>query len=166
MLTGLLMLAATAAACPVERAEYRLRDQPATSLRFIARDTGPDWPSGLLARIDVAGSGHRYWWLPWNGGSDGQQHLASTRDPDSPGWVPPGLDGDGKARPLGDVDYIATDAAYRVLESVPKQGEAAPAHSLLPGLDEALWYRRDAADAASGDRVVRQFFDFSGCTAR
>lgn len=49
MLASLLMMAAAAAACPVERAEYRLRDQPATSLRFIARDTAPDWPSGLRA---------------------------------------------------------------------------------------------------------------------
>ncbi len=165
MLTGLSMLAATAAACPVERAEYRLRDQPATSLRFIARDTGPDWPSGLLARIDVAGSGHRYWWLLWSGGSDGRQHLASTRDPATPGWIPPRPD-DGGARPLGDVDYIAADADYRLLERMPKQGDAAPAHILLSDLDEALWYRRDPADAASGDRAVRQFFDFSGCAAR
>lgn len=162
---GLWMLAMTVSACPAEQAGYRLRDAPGVTLQFVARDTGVEWPSNLLVRIDVAGSGHRYWWLPWNGGSDGRQHLASVRDPDGPGWVPPGMD-DGKARPLGDVDYIATDAACRVLGNVPRQGEAAPAHILLPDLDEALWHRRNAADAASGDRVGRQFFDFSGCAGR
>lgn len=165
MLASLLMMAAAAAACPVEQAEYRLRDQPATSLRFIARDTGPDWPSDLLARIDVAGSGHRYWWLPWDGGSDGRQHLASTRDPAAPGWASPNPD-DGGTRTLGNVDYIATDADYRLLERVPRQGDAAPAHILLPDLGEALWYRRDPAHVADGDRVARQFFDFSRCAAR
>ncbi|MEE7559737.1 hypothetical protein HH299_08520 [Xanthomonas sp. Kuri4-2] len=145
-------------ACPVERADYRLRGAPGTTLHFIARDT-PGWPSNLLARLDLAATGRSYWWLPWNGGSDGRQHLASVRPADRPGWSPPAPD-DGQGRPLGDIDYLATDADYDVLDHVPVRGEPAPAHILLPDLDEALWYRNGAEPR---DHAPRQFFDLMSC---
>lgn len=95
---------------------------------------------------------------PWNGGTNGQQNLASTTDVTAPDWKLPSVE--AGPRPLGDVSYLGMDAQYNVLQSVPKRGEPAPAHFLIPDLRSALWYRT-APDQRDGD--ARQFFDLVGC---
>lgn len=156
---GLVLAAALATtACPVERAQYQLRDDPAVSAGFVAVASGPAWPSQLALRLHSARSGRAYWFLPWNGGSDGRQHLASTTDVNAAGWQPPSPD--GGTRPLGDIEYLGTDADYRLLDQVPVAGGAAPAHLLLPDLREALWYR---AAPTQREHIARQFFDLLGC---
>jgi len=160
---GLMMVAAVAslATCKVENAVYAQRTAPGLTARFVAADTGPFWPSGLALRMHVEATDRTYWWLPWNGGSGGQNHLASTSDVTAPDWAAPGPDDAGQ-RPLGDVRYIGVDASYRLLPAVPRRGEVAPAHFLIPDLREALWYRTppDARDSEAG-----QFFDLVACRA-
>ena len=153
-----LALALVASHCTVERARYALRDDPALTARFVAVDSGPDWPAHLALRLQSARSGRAYWFLPADGGSDERQMLASITDPTVPGWQAP--DPDGDARPLGDAEYIGADAGYTLVERVPQRGGQAPAHFLVPDLRELLWYRA-APDRREGS--ARQFFDLVGC---
>lgn len=93
-------------------------------------------PDPGLAR----GGGHRRdWSLPWNGGGDGYQQLASVALKDAPGWTTPDPDA-GTQRPLGDIQSLIMDTRYDVLDQVPVSGEEGSAHILLPALNEALWY--------------------------
>jgi hypothetical protein len=159
-----LVTAASALSCNVEQAHYVLRTAPDITAGFQdtntrrAADSIDDWPSHLAFRIHLAKPGRTYWFLPWSGGTDGQQHLASTTDVNAPNWTPPNPD--GGPRPIGDIDYLATDAEYAVINSIPHRGGAAPAHILLPNLGEALWYRTPADQR---DSAPKQFFDLVGC---
>ena len=155
-----LALGLTAALfCKVDHARYVLRTSPNITAHFAPVDTGSDWPSRLAFRIHLGATGRTYWFLPWNGGTDGRQHLASTTDVDRPGWMPPSPD--GGPRPIGDTDYIATDASYGVLSSVPQRGAQAPAHILLPNLGDALWHQPTLLDPR--ETAPKQFFDLIGC---
>ena len=159
-----VMIAAMAAnpgTCKVEDAVYQQRSATSISARFVPVDPSADWPSGLAMKMHFGDSGRSYWWLPWNGGSNGRQHLASTTDVTAPGWKAPSPE-NGSQRPLGDVGYIGMDASYNVIKAVPRRGEIAPAHFHVPDLREALWYRTppDRRDADTG-----QFFDLVDCTS-
>ncbi len=57
------------------------------------RSRGPDWPSHVALGVHYEGSGATFWWLPWNGGSNGLQNIASTEDVTVKGWRPPSPDG-------------------------------------------------------------------------
>src|SRR5947209_683805 len=110
-MVGLIALAAASTAqCPVEHAHYVLRNNPAVTAYFRDVDSGSDWPSRLALAVHDAGSGKTFWWLPWLGGTDGLQNVASTNDVTRSGWRPPNPD--GGPRPYGDRQYIGTDAAY------------------------------------------------------
>lgn len=163
----LLAMAAAAAmamdlqTCKVEDAVYRQRGS-SISATFIPVNSGPDWPASLALKMHVGDSGRSYWWLPFSGGSNGRQHLASTTDVTAPGWRPPSGE-DGRARPLGDVGYVAMDASYNITGAPLQRGGLAPAHFHIPDLRSALWYRTppDRRDGESG-----QFFDLVSCTDR
>lgn len=148
----MLPLAAAAtiiAACPVERAHYRLRADPTVTVAFHAIPAAPDWPSGLALALRFGRTGHVSWWVPWNGGTDDRQNLASAR---LRGAADGGRRGE---RPLGDMEFYALDATYAFRGAVPTAGQGAPAHLLLPDL-RGFWHRtRDAAP--------RAFFDLDGC---
>lgn len=157
-----LALAATSGAnsasvCPVERAQYVLRTAPQYTARFIVVDSGRDWPSGLALQVQSEVTHTTYWFLPWNGGSDGRQHLASTTNVKESGWMPPNPD--GGPRPLGDLDFFGLDASYRVLDSVPRAHQGAPSHMLVPALGETLWHR----SGGTRERPPTQFFDLLAC---
>lgn len=159
MYVSLLVLAyAGSRPCTIEHAHYQLRTQPTVTADFLDKNTGPDWPSNLVMRLRIGATGRTYWWLPWNGGTNGQQNLASTTDASAPRWRPPNPD--GGPRPLGDVQFIATSAKYDLWDHVPVRGGPAPAHFLIPNLREALWYRTPS-DARDG--TVREFFDLVRC---
>ena len=142
-----------------------MRTAPEITARFQDVSTGraadgiDDWPSHLAFRIHLARSGRSYWFLPWPGGTDDLQHLASTTDVDAPGWRPPSPD--GGPRPLGDIDYIATDAQYRVIDGIPQRGGIAPAHILLPNLGDHLWHQSPIVEPR--DAAPKQFFDLVSC---
>lgn len=152
MMIGLFALAAASvAACPVERAHYTLRHNPEVTAYFRPVESGHDWPSGLALAVHHKRSGKTFWWLPWNGGTDDLQNVASTQDVTVEGWQPPSPD--GGPRPYGNRQYLGTDAAYNIIGHVPKRGEPAPAHMLFPN------------SAGSGDTVfpTKQFFDLVSC---
>ncbi len=156
----LLLIAAAAVAairCPVETARYTLRGDPSVTASFRAADTGPDWPSDLVLRIHFARTGHDTWWLPWNGGTDNRQNLASTTDVRAAGWRAPSID--GGPRPLGSIEYIGMDESYDIQDAVPKRGTEAPGHFLLPHLGEAVWYH---GQPAYSDRPEKRLFDCVG----
>lgn len=155
----LALLVIAALHCKVDHARYALRTAPDITATFAPVESGRDWPSQLAFRLHLGATGRTYWFLPWNGGTDGRQHLASTTDVASPGWTPPSPD-DGP-RPIGDTDYLGMDASYAVLDSVPKRGGRAPAHILLPNLGAALWYQPQMLDPR--DTAPRQFFDLVAC---
>jgi hypothetical protein len=156
------LLAAFAAApvptCRIDDAHYALRTQPSVTADFRDAETGPDWPGGLVLRLHVGASGRTYWWVPWHSGSSDGEHLASTTDATAPGWRPPHPD--NGPRPLGDVDFMATDSAYNLWNRIPVRGGPAPAHFVIPNLRDALWYR---APGDARDGTARQFFDLVSC---
>lgn len=120
-----------------------------------------DWPSHVAFRVHMGKTNRTYWFLPWPGGTDDLQHLASTTDVDAPDWKPPNPD-DGP-RPLGDFDYIATDAQYNVIDGIPHRGGSAPAHILIPRLGDALWHQ--VAELNPRDGAPKQFFDLVHCSS-
>jgi hypothetical protein len=151
---GILAIAAASATqCPAENGHYVLRHVPDVSAHFREVDSGPDWPSGLALAVRSKKSGLVTWWLPWNGGTNNLQNLASTTDVSAPGWRPPNPD--GGPRPLGNRQFLALDADYNIMPSVPRLGRPAPAHFLIP------------ESGSSGDRVFpeKQFFDLVSCSA-
>src|SRR3569833_1194366 len=104
---GVAALAAPAAqpVCRIEDARYQQRFAPAITARFQDVNSGRDWPAHVALLIHVGTTNRSYWWLPFNGGTNGEQNLASTTDVTAPGWTVPSPD-DGRQRPLGDVSYL------------------------------------------------------------
>ena len=151
MIGLLAFAAATIASCPVDRAQYILRHNPDVTAYFRPVDSGPEWPSGIALAIHHKKSGKTFWWLPWNGGTDGLQNVASTEDVTAKGWQAPSPD--GGPRPYGNRQYLGADAAYNLIGHVPNRGEPAPAHMLFPN------------SAGSGDEafLTKEFFDLVGC---
>lgn len=153
MITSLLLAATSPGQCMTENAHYALRHAPDVTAYFRRVDSGPEWPGGLALVVQSKASGRTSWWLPWNGGSDNLQHLASTTDISAPGWRPPNPD--GGPRPFGDRDYLGTDRDYSVIDGVPRVGQPAPAHMLVP----------DAGSSQDPVFTAKQFFDLVGCSA-
>jgi len=159
-----LAVAASALSCNVEQAHYTLRTAPDITATFRALKPragsvgADDWPSHLALSIHLAKTNRTYWFLPEPDGTAHLQHFASTTDVTAPDWKPPSSD--GGPRPLGEIDYVATDANYKVIDAVPRLGDLAPTHILFAGLGEALWYRTpwDRRDGAP-----KQFFDLAAC---
>ncbi|MEG8039357.1 hypothetical protein QP166_08385 [Sphingomonas sp. LR60] len=152
MIAFLVLASLAGPTCAVERAHYALRHHPEVTAAFHPVESGADWPARVALTVRNAEAKTTSWWLPWDGGSNGLQNIASTDDPNAPGWHPPSPD--GGPRPHGDREFIGMDAQYLVLSAAPKRGARAPAHFMLP------------ASGGSQDDVfrIRQFFDLVGCT--
>ena len=147
-----ILIALTAAlVCPAEHAHYALRHDPSVTAAFRAVPAYDDWPAGVALGVRIARTGKSYWWLPWNGGTDGRQNIASTTDVTVEGWRPP--DPDGGPRPEGDRGWLGTDADFNVIDDIPRRGVAAPAHFLI--LEAG-----SSHDAVFG---AKQFFDLVRC---
>jgi len=156
---GFTALATVAVAvCPAENAHYVLRKAPGVSAYFRNVDSSPDWPSGLALAIHFKKSGHTFWWLPWNGGTDNRQNIASTTDVTAKSWRPPNPD--GGPRPYGNMEYLGLNANYDVINDIPRRGKRAPAHMLLPyaGASE---FNHGAGNSVSD---TKQFFDIISCS--
>jgi hypothetical protein len=145
--------AASLARCPVEHAHYSLRNNPGIAAYFRQVNSGSNWPSGLALAIHHKSSGKTFWWLPWVGGTDGLQNMASTEDVTKKGWRPPSPD-DGP-RPYGDRQYLGTDAGYNIISDWLRRGTIAPAHMLFP----------NSASARDTVFPTKQFFDLVSCAA-
>jgi hypothetical protein len=151
------LLAGPPQACALERADYVLRGSDGVTARFDTRAPTPDWPTDVTFSIHSAKTGATITFLPYSGNGQGVTgHLASVQDP----AAPPGPD-TVQGRPTGDLDYLAADATYRFDQGfIARAGRPAPAHLFLPGLQAALWYRRDDAQR---EGVPMAFFDLAGC---
>ena len=143
--------------CRVEDASYALRHKPGITATFRSVDSGADWPAEVALAIRFADTGRTYWWLPWSGGTDDKQNVASTTDVTRPDWRPPSPD--GGLRPLGDMEYIGTNANYDVIDNIPRRGGVAPAHMLFTSLGDAAWHW----STIQRDSAPKQFFDLIGC---
>lgn len=159
MLIMLTLAAASLATCRVESARYAMRTAPGITAYFKRVNSGPDWPNGLALATHFAATGRTYWWLPWNGGTDDLQNVSSTTDVTVAGWKPPSPD--GGPRPLGDLEYLATDAGYKVIDAVPERGDIAPAHILLTHLGDRVWH---GPNVNARDSAPKQFFDLVACS--
>ena len=146
--------------CKIENARYQQRFAPSITAKFRDVESGPDWPSKVALLIHIGKTNRSYWWLPWAGGTNGEQNLASTTDVTATGWKPPSPD--GGPRPFGDVNYLAMNAAYDVLSVMPQRGGPAPAHFFIHDLGEALWYR---TPPDKRDSNAHQFFDLVSCSS-
>ncbi|MHA6723551.1 hypothetical protein [Sphingomonas sp. RS2018] len=73
-----------AAACPTERADYRLSADPSITARFHAVARSEDWPSGVALQVRFGKTGRSYWFIPWQGGTDGRTNMARVRETSSP----------------------------------------------------------------------------------
>lgn len=58
--------------------------------------------------------------------------------------------------------FFTTDEAYNLLPEVPKARGPAPAHMLLPDLNNWAWH---STTAINRDSLARAFFDLAGCEA-
>lgn len=145
--------------CKVEDAQYALRHTPAITATFRPVDSGRDWPAKVALAVHFGETDRTYWWLPWNGGTDDRQNVASTTDVTLPDWKPPSPD--GGPRPLGDMEYIGTNAYYDVIDDIPRRGGIAPAHMLFTSLGDKTWHW----STAQRDSAPKQFFDLIGCAS-
>jgi hypothetical protein len=152
MLSLWALVAASAVQCPVESAQYVLRDDPDISAYFRRVEGGPHWPNGVALAIHSRSSGETSWWLPWNGGTNNLQNITSTTDVTASDWRPPSPD--GGPRPHGNREYLGFDEGYNVINAVPRSGQSAPAHILIPN------------SGGSNDRIFpsKQFFDLVSCS--
>lgn len=137
--------------CPVDRSNYIMRHHADISMRFVKVDSGPDWPSNLAMVVSPSSLGNKSWWLPWNGGTDGLQNIASTTDVTKPSWKAPSAE--GGSRPYGDRQYIGMKSDYNLIDHAPVLGEPAPAHILLPS----------SGGAGDSSFPWRDFFDLVSC---
>jgi hypothetical protein len=153
-------LAVAAMMCLVDDAHYTLRHAEGVTMSFLDMTVTQDWPLGLAAVIHFNESGRTYYFLPWNGGTNGQQNMAHTTDVTKPDYTLPSPDGGPGRR--GDIVYLATDANYDIINHAPNHGEPASAHILLPDLREVTWY----GDVDARDGAPKEFFDLDGCAAK
>jgi len=146
-----LILAASLTSCPVTDAMYRVRNQPEVTGRFRAVPKSEGWPSGLAFQVHVRLSDRSYWFLPWQGGTDQRTNMAWVKEESSPLQFQ-----DGRR----DLMIITTDENYTVLPEVPKFGDLAPSHILMPDLGPTVWY---STTAEIRDSIARAFFDLVSC---
>ncbi len=145
---------AVASVCPVENAHYTLHHQHDVTLSFQSITQSRDWPSGVALAVHMDSSGRTIYFLPWQGGTDDKESVTRTTDVTHPDFQLPSPDGDPGR--LGDMEYIATDASYEIIDHIPMRGDPAPAHILLSGLTDMSWHQ-------DRDSVAKAFFDFDGC---
>ncbi|QWC55761.1 hypothetical protein F7D01_00485 [Erythrobacter sp. 3-20A1M] len=136
-----------------------MRDEPTVTASFYPVDSGDYWPAHVALAINFGETGRTYWWLPASGGSNNLQYIVSTTDVTLPEWHPPSPD--GGERPLGEIEYIGTDADYNIIDDIPTMGGIAPAHMLLTSLGDRTWHW----STTQRDSAPKQFFDLIGCAS-
>jgi hypothetical protein len=154
--TPSLSVSGSEGGCPVERAKYVLRGTT-ISAKFTPRRPTQDWPTAVEFSIHSDAPQATYVFLPYEGNGQGiVTHLASVENSASP----PAPD-EKTGRPPGDLDYLVADPSYQFDQQFrPVPGARAPAHVLIPGLQEALHYR---AGKDHKQNVPLAFFDLVAC---
>lgn len=137
--------------CPVDRSRYVLRAEPSITARFHSVRRTEEWSTGLAFEVSIGKTGRRYWFLPWQGGTDRKINLAWVRERHSP------VEGQSVR---GDHEFFSTDSAYVFNYGVPKAGGTPPAHLFIPDLERMLWY---STPYDQRDTAPKSFFDLVGC---
>lgn len=145
------LLATVTVACPTERAQYRLSSDASVTAEFFPVPRTADWAGGVALRVRFGKTGRSYWFVPWQGGTDGRTNMAWVRERGDPIA--------GQSVREG-IEIVTTDADHRIHEAIPRATRPAPRHILLLGLRTLTWYRtpHDRRDDAR-----RGFFDRTGC---
>jgi hypothetical protein len=147
------LASAAPADCPLEKARYVIRDEQGMTAGFRSR---PDSPANVFLFVHSASQNQTDWFRPYRAGGSGfETHLASTTDITALDWRPDG------PKPLGDLDYAATDDNGRPMPDFwLHRGAKAPAHILIPRLQDVLLY---GAPSDSHEGLSLAFLDFDGC---
>jgi hypothetical protein len=140
--------------CPLEKARYVIRDEQDMTVGFRLRQAGAEPDIFFFVRSEIRNK--TAWFLPYRASGPGiTTHLASTTDVAAPDWR---LDG---PKPLGDLDYAVTDDKDRpVPDFWFRQGAKAPAHILIPRLQDVILY---GAPSDSHEGLSLAFLDFEAC---
>jgi hypothetical protein len=162
MLNMLLAVAAASQiACPVLDARYSLRETPSVTAWFQPRQPTAELPSPVSLMVHSDQTGATYTFVPTAFGNvvgvRDRLVLAPTRD--QPQSAVDRLEPIFKRTDFyfvarGDYSFYASFAPDRTTE--------APAHILIPGLPELMWY----GDFNNRQAVPRAFFDLASCRAR
>jgi hypothetical protein len=139
--------------CPLEKARYVIRDEQGMTAGLRSRQ---DSPADVFLFVHSASRNETAWFRAYRGSGPGiATRLASTTDIAAPGWRRDG------PKPLGDLDYSVSDDQGR---SMPDfwfhQGVEAPAHIVIPKLQDVLLY---GAPSDSHEGLSLAFLDFDGC---
>ena len=140
--------------CPLEKAHYVIRDEQGMTAGFRSGQAGAEPDIFFFVRSESRNK--TAWFLPYRASGPGiTTHLASTTDITAPGWRPDG------PKSLGDLDYAVTDDDGRpVPDFWFHQGAKAPAHILIPRLQDVLLY---GAPSDSHEGLSLAFLDFDTC---
>lgn len=144
------LLAASMAQCSVVDARYELRGNPSVTAKFISVPRSGDWQTGLALKVSVKESARSYWFLPWQGGTDGRTNLAWVKEKNS--QIP-------SRSSRQDFEFFTTNVTYDILDEVPEAGDVAPAHMFLPDLANLIRH----STPIDPDRIGRAFFDLRAC---
>lgn len=163
-----MLAAGTAhAACPSERAVYRLKGAPAYEVALIPARRHASQASQLYFRLK---SPRRVWWFTFRAAQGyGGLTLWPVSDPTSASAAADGpreLETNDAEAPIG-VHLMRRD--FSVVEQAPQLGGTAPDVLFAPGLGAALWYRPEqiSGDPAAGrEWMPHGVFERAGCRDR
>jgi hypothetical protein len=154
------LAAASAAAptnCKAAGARYEMMGAPGLTAGFRPMASHTGWLTDVAFFVHSDHSKKTFWFL-FDAGTARYINLISTTDVTQTSWTPPPPDGGDRA--LGEMHYMAADAALKFSLELPRQTTTPPAYILLPDLSEKLRYGQ-----AGGDRedVPVAFFKLKGC---
>jgi hypothetical protein len=151
----LSLSAANVPSCHLIQARYTLRGAPEVTASFEARTPTQFWPEDVVMSVRSAKTPDTYKFLPALEGSGlgVKSHLETL-----------GAHGEiisNEPSPLGlDNMFLVATANYSFDQRwAPSRMAAAPAHILVPGLQELFWY----SDLQHRDAVPVAFLDLTSC---
>ncbi|MHB8285633.1 MAG: hypothetical protein ACYDD1_13265 [Caulobacteraceae bacterium] len=157
MLAALLvsLSALTAPTCPLLQAGYTLRGAPEVTARFLPRTPTEGWRQDVIISIRSEKTGHAYRFLPAleGNGLGVKTHMEAVNAAGAVVSDEPSPLGSDNMYLVASQDY-AFDMGWTASRSAP-----APAHILIPGLQELFWY----SDLQHRDGVPVAFLDLTSC---
>lgn len=143
--------------CTTAHARYEMMGAPGFTAGFRPEPKRPGWLTDVAFFVRSDQSKKTFWFL-FDVGTARYINLISTTDATAPDWAPPPPD--GGARPLGEMHFMAADAALKFSLDLPRQSAAAPVYILLPDLSEKLRYGQKGLDQ---EEAPTAFFKLTGC---
>jgi hypothetical protein len=145
------------AACPIERARYRMVHGGPFVLGFHKVTKGRDWVSDLTLFLHSERSNQTHWFM-FDQGSARYVSLLAVDDVSAKGWT---AEGAVNGKPLMDaMDYLAADQGLRFNPGAPTSKDPPPAYIVLPDLPEVM-----AKSAQPPETAPLDMFKFHRCAA-